>query len=786
MRASLQSNDIFDNPLFKNGPVVVFLWKNQDGWPVQNVTDNVVKLLGYEAEEFKNGSVKYANLISKADIQRVGAEVEDANLKKLDSFTHKPYMVTTKNGDAKWLLDNTITIRDEQNNITHYLGYLIDITEQTNFEKQAAELKERYELAIDGSNDGIWDWNVKTDEVYFSPKWKAMLGFAPDEIENSLDEWSKRVHPDDVKHVEEALNRHLQKIEPFYESKHRVMCKNGRYKWILDRGKALFDENGDPVRMAGSRTDIDKEKELEDELNDALSKFMDIFNISQVGLALLDPNGKILEANDKSLEIFHLNRDGTLKQDYATKLVKAIKPDGTLMKPEEYAGMGALKEKKPIYNVELCIDDGKGGTAWVVANAVPLDGGNKGVIVSYTDITYRKELEDSLKKINENLNAMVENELQKRLSSEMKLERIFESISVGVTVVDEDGNYVDFNNAYAHIYGYEKSELVGKSFFITTKESDTEQIKKHHYDFMHGDKSEEKFYFQARTKNGDIIDILGTSSKTTMDGKPYKITTIMDITEQKRQEKLLIEQSRMAEMGEMIGVIAHQWRQPLNAVALIVQDIKSAYKYGEADEEYINKSVKDSMEILNFMSKTIDDFRGFFRKDKEKSVFEVCNTALGVAELIKPQLTSNNIDISIDINCKLYKNGVCNWDKEGILGYPNEFKQAMLNLITNAKDAILEKREKDKNSEKGKILITVNRGDQYVTISVQDNGTGIKHENMGKIFEPYFSTKSISGTGIGLYMAKTIIEKNMNGTIKAFNTDNGAIFEATFPIQRQD
>lgn len=104
MRASLQSNDIFDNPLFKNGPVVVFLWQNQEGWPVKNVTDNVSKLLGYEAEEFKNGSVKYADLINKTDLAKVEAEVEEAKLKGMETFTHKPYMVTTKNGDIKWLL----------------------------------------------------------------------------------------------------------------------------------------------------------------------------------------------------------------------------------------------------------------------------------------------------------------------------------------------------------------------------------------------------------------------------------------------------------------------------------------------------------------------------------------------------------------------------------------------------------------------------------------------------------------------------------------------------------
>ncbi len=645
MVPGVQYGDIFGNMLFENGPVVIFLWNNDSSWSVENVTQNVANMLGYGADELKSGNISYINLLHPQDMVRVQSEVSSASKSNVYTFKHEPYRVTAKNGDIKWLLDNTCILRDANNKITHYLGYLVDITER-----------------------------------------------------------------------------------------------------------------------------MENEKHAESELNSALSRFRDIFNISQVGLALLSPDGKIIEVNDKALEMFRLQRDNTIKQDYATKLVKAIKPDGTLMMPDDYAGMRALKEKRAVHNIEFGMDYEGENTTWILANAVPLDEGKRGVIVSYTDITYKKELEDALKKVNENLNALVDEELGKRLNTELKLQKIFKSISVGVTIVDGDGSYIDFNDAYMQIYGYERDELQGKQFWLVVQDYELEYVKKHHYEFMNSELEHERFYFQAKRRDGKLIDIFGTSSKIIIDDKQYKITTIMDVTEQKQQEKMLIDQSRLAEMGEMIGVIAHQWRQPLNAIAIIIQDVKVALEYGEISNELIEKSVKDSMDILNFMSKTIDDFRGFFRKDKEKTTFDACESISDVIRLIKPQLIANEIEIDIEPECKqIY-----------VHGYQNEFKQAMLNIITNAKDAIIEKREGNQNII-GNVQISTKLEQKTALITIKDNGTGIKMEHMSKIFEPYFSTKSISGTGIGLYMTKTIIEKNMNGKISAANWQDGAVITISLP-----
>ncbi|MCZ0903420.1 PAS domain-containing protein, partial [Microcoleus sp. HI-ES] len=119
---------------------------------------------------------------------------------------------------------------------------------------QASE--ERWELALRGSNDGVWDWNVNTNEVFLSARWKEMLGYQENEIPNHLEEWSKRVHPDDIGWVMQAIQDHFQRTTPFYITEHRVLCKDGSYKWILARGQALSDAAGRVVRMTGSHSDI--------------------------------------------------------------------------------------------------------------------------------------------------------------------------------------------------------------------------------------------------------------------------------------------------------------------------------------------------------------------------------------------------------------------------------------------------------------------------------------------------------------------------------------------------
>ncbi|MBF0565907.1 MAG: HAMP domain-containing protein [Nitrospirae bacterium] len=255
-----------------------------------------------------------------------------------------------------------------------------------------------------------------------------------------------------------------------------------------------------------------------------------------------------------------------------------------------------------------------------------------------------------------------------------------------------------------------------------------------------------------------------------------------EIKKQREQEKLLIQQSKLSSMGEMISVIAHQWRQPLSALSMISVDMQDAYEYGELNKDYFYDSIKKSNEQIQFMSKTIDDFRDFFKPDREKEECNVIDVVCEAMSIVLAQLKFNNIFCAL--NCKIHGDiytdlslGACCELVARI--YRNEFKQVILIIISNAKDAIVESRKKGlmEPNENGSIDIDFGNEDGKVIVQISDNGGGIPENIIDRIYEPYFTTKFKSqGTGIGLYMAKVIIENNMNGSIYAENTGHGARF----------
>ncbi|MBF0339272.1 MAG: GAF domain-containing protein [Nitrospirae bacterium] len=235
-----------------------------------------------------------------------------------------------------------------------------------------------------------------------------------------------------------------------------------------------------------------------------------------------------------------------------------------------------------------------------------------------------------------------------------------------------------------------------------------------------------------------------------------------------QNEQLLIQQSKMAAMGEMIGLIAHQWKQPLNAISLIAQDLGDAYAYNELDKDYLHNSQTRILQQIQFMSRTIDDFRNFLRPSKEKVAFDLKEAIEEIVSILSPLLLKSNI--RLNLSCA---NDMANIN---VTGYPNEFKQVILNLISNARDAIAARVTTESKTQQ-EIQIGIFKESGKTVISIRDSGGGIPDDIFGRIFEPYFTTKSSDdGTGIGLYMAKTIIETNMNWKLSVRNIDNGAEF----------
>jgi two-component system, NtrC family, C4-dicarboxylate transport sensor histidine kinase DctB len=243
-----------------------------------------------------------------------------------------------------------------------------------------------------------------------------------------------------------------------------------------------------------------------------------------------------------------------------------------------------------------------------------------------------------------------------------------------------------------------------------------------------------------------------------------------EIKKQKAQEEILIHQSRSAEIGEMINNIAHQWRQPLNNLSLTIQNISFTYQSGILTQEELDKTIDKSKMIIKTMSNTIDTFRDFFEPNKNKVLFKIEHSIDNTLEILSSTLRFHNIELIKEII-----------DDVEIYDFENEFSQVLLNIITNAKDALVSNK-----IEKPTIKITISKIFNNLIVKIKDNANGVDEEIIDKIFEPYFTTKGKDqGTGIGLYMSKIIIEKNMHGKIEVTNDKEGAVFRITLPITKE-
>ncbi len=395
------------------------------------------------------------------------------------------------------------------------------------------------ELAIDAIEDGLWDWDIVNDEVHFSERWKTMLGFAPTEIQNHLEEWSKRVHPDDLDKAMHDVHAHLEGKTPYYINEHRLQCKDGSYKWILDRGKARFDNEGKAVRMTGFHTDITQRKILEEEL---------------------------------------LGLSAQLSSELEVSISKESK-------------------------------------------------------LKHTNL-----------------------ELEQKLTHEIALRR--------------------------------------------------------------------------------------------------------------QKEEMLLQHTRHAAMGEMINMIAHQWRQPLTSIGLSADNILISLALDALDEKELQESLELITTQVHYLSQTIDDFRNFFLPNKAKEHLKAQECIEGALGIIEKILTSQNVKLH-----KEYK------DVSAIGLFKSELIQVILNLLKNAHDAFLER-----GTQEPSLHLETFEDKEHVFIRICDNAGGIPQEILKRIFEPYFTTKAAqNGTGLGLYMSKMIIEEHLRGSLTCTNTQEGACFEIKIP-----
>ncbi len=408
---------------------------------------------------------------------------------------------------------------------------------------------------------------------------------------------------------------------------------------------------------------------------------------------------------------------------------------------------------------------------------VTLVGGVSSVLILFV---FNRRFESTVQQHKEELTGISE-DLRWNISKRKEVETYYQTlfnVANDAILLSKGLQYVECNEKALEMFGFPRAEVVGKNMLDFSPEfqpngRESRELAQKIVDIANAG---EQHFFEWTFLRADGTEFAAEVGLKILhlDNQDLTLSSIRDISKRVNAEKQLRQAQKMAAMGEMLGAIAHQWRQPLNTLSTYIASLQAAYHNNRINKDFVEKLTAEADSQIQFMSKTIDDFRHFFRPSKNKVPFDVIEAVSSAVKLMQAQLKQSEIDLKIkydDIKGPLIVNG-----------YQSEFVHVLVNILANARDAIEERLQEEAESTLRLIDIEVASHGGEVIIRVKDHGRGIPKQLLAKIFDPYFTTKgTLSGAGIGLYMAKIIVEKEMSGVLSAKNIKDGAQFTIRLP-----
>jgi len=386
--------------VFQSSPAPMALTDLAGGKYVE-VNEAFLALLGFTRDEVVGRTATELNLF--ADPAQRAALL--GRMKEQGYLRDEDVLVRVKSGDLLQGVFAAEFVHLQEK--TLLLTVMNDVTERRQVAQALHESDARWQFALEGAGDGVWDWNAQTNRVFFSCQWKQMLGYSDEEIGDSLDEWQSRVHPDDLENTLAEVNLHLSGQSPVYISEHRVLCKDGTYKWILDRGKVIeWTKDGKPLRVIGTHKDIDHHKQMEETLRKSEARLKGFLDSAPDAMVIVGSDGKIILANTQTETLF-----GYTASELLGMPVEAMIPEQVRERHLSHRASFVKTPKKFIAGIgnEVCAlrKDGSEFFAEISISHHPV-GDEMVVLCAIRDVTQRKKMENALRQSEGHYRALIE------------------------------------------------------------------------------------------------------------------------------------------------------------------------------------------------------------------------------------------------------------------------------------------------------------------------------------------------------------------------------------------
>ncbi|MBI5954825.1 MAG: PAS domain S-box protein [Chloroflexi bacterium] len=673
---------------------------------------------------------------------------------------------TWNNRPDRWVSTTKLPLCDEDEKIIGTFGISMNITERKQAEEALRESEQRFRLASWATKDIIWERNFSANTISWNNRLLRLLHYLAEEVEPTVDWWQDHIHPDERAKVMDSIQTAIDQRENFWSKEYRFQIVDGSYVNIFDRGYILYDGQGDPARMIGAMADFTYRKQAEEALRGSEKKYRELINGMSDTVWVIDFDASILDVNNAAVAVLGYTREELLS-------MKIQDIDDTLPSEQIQNLIDIMpRNKTQVFETWHTTKDGRKLPVEISSSLVSYKG--KTAIMSIArNIAERKKAETERQNFYNVLNASL-NELYIFDAQTLK----FEFVSAGAL----------------RNLGYTMDELremtplnLKPTFTLAAFENLIGPLRCHKVPVIHF----ETFHRRADGSDYPVEVHLQLSDQP---GRQVFLAVILDITEIKQAretlqeyntrleaevqqrtlelreaQEQLVRQERLATLGQLAGGVGHELRNPLGVISNAVYYLKLIQPdASDKVHEYLNIIEKE----IHASDKIVTDLLDFTR------IKSLDRRPVSVSELVAQTLERYPVPPSIEKLVKLPT------DLPKIYADPQHVIQTLVNLVSNACQAIVNERSTTGMLNAGKLTITAAAENDMIRIDVQDTGTGISPENMKRLFEPLFTTKT-KGIGLGLAVSRKLIEANGGRIEVESKPGQGSIFTVLLPTYRQ-